>query len=66
MGDTVFHNPLSGETLVHRDRADGMRDLKIVQTGVSGDRGGHAVLGQDGTPAYIRDTNGQVIANDRQ
>ena len=41
---TVFHNPFSGETLIQQERDNGFRDLKIVQTGVPGDRGGHSVL----------------------
>jgi hypothetical protein len=63
-GQTTFHNPISGETLIHRERADGVRDLKVVQTGLSGDRGSHAVLGQNGTPLYIREGN-RTIADDR-
>jgi len=59
----VFHNPSSGETLVHRNRADGMRDLKFGETGTC--LPGHAVLNQNGTPAFIRDTDGRVIADDR-
>ena len=58
----VFHNPYSGETFVHRDRADGMRDLKFGETGSS--LPGHAVLDQNGIPSFIRDTDGRVIAND--
>lgn len=65
MGDKiVFHNPLSGETLVHRDRKDGMRDLKYGETGSS--LPGHSVLNQNGNPAYIRDTDGRVIADDKK
>ncbi len=59
---TVFHNPLSGETLVTFERADGTRDLKFGDTGSS--LPGHAVLRENGTPAYIRDTDGRVIADD--
>jgi len=61
-----FSNPLSGETLIPGIRPDGTRDLKIVQTGVSGDLGGHSVLNPDGTPRFIRDTDGRIIANDRK
>jgi len=60
---TVFRNSLSGETLVHRDRNDGMRDLKFGETGTS--LPGHVVLRQDGTPAFIRDVDGRVIADDK-
>lgn len=64
MGEkTVFHNPLSGETLVHRDRKDGMRGLKYGETGTS--LRGHVVLNQNGNPVYIRDKDGRVIANDK-
>jgi hypothetical protein len=59
----VFHNFLSGETLVHRDRADGKRDLKFGETGTNLE--GHAVLDQSGMPSFIRDTDGRIIANDR-
>lgn len=63
---TTFHNPFSGETLIHQERDDGLRDLKIVRTGVSGDRGGHSVLYPSGIPSYIRDTDGRVIADDKR
>ena len=36
MSEKSFDNPLSGETLVHRNREDGMRDLKIVQLWMGG------------------------------
>ena len=61
-GDLPFHNFLSGETLIHRERADGKHDLKIVQTGVPEDRGGHIVFDPAGNPVYVRDTDGRVIA----
>lgn len=64
MGEkVVFHNPISGETLVHRDKADGKRDLKYGETGSW--LPGHTVLNQNGIPSYIRDTDGRVIANDK-
>jgi len=60
---TVFHNPLSGETFVHRDRADGMRDLKFGETRTHLE--GHTVLDQSGIPSFIRDIDGRIIADDR-
>ncbi|MDO8557055.1 MAG: hypothetical protein Q7R98_01150 [Candidatus Jorgensenbacteria bacterium] len=63
-GTTVFSNLMSGETLIHRDRVDGMHDLKIVKTGVSGDRGGHSVFDRSGNPVFIRDTDGSITADD--
>lgn len=65
MDNVVFTNVESGETLIHRDRDDGKHDLKIVQTGVSGDRDGHAVFDPAGRPVYVRETDGRVIADDR-
>ncbi len=62
-GDVTFNNPISGETLIHRERKDGKRDLKTVETGLPGDRGGHSVLDENGVPVYIRDTNGNVIVD---
>lgn len=59
---TVFHNPNSDEIFVHRDRADGKRDLKFGDTGTNLE--GHAVLGQNGNPSFIRDTDGRIIADD--
>ena len=58
----VFHNPISGETFVHRLRADGKRDLKYGKTGSS--LPGHAVLFESGNVSYLRDVNGHVIADD--
>ena len=60
---TVFHNPVSGETFVRWERADGTRDLKFGETGSL--LPGHAVLRENGIPAYIRDTDGRVIADDK-
>lgn len=61
---TVFHNPSSGETFVHRDRDDGMRDLKFGETGTQ--LSGHVVLNQDGGMVYLRETDNHVVADDRR
>ncbi len=62
-GDVVFHNSRSGETLIHRNRSDGKTDLKIVRTGLPGDRGGHAVFDSSRNPVFIRDVDGRIIGN---
>lgn len=59
---TVFHNPLSGETFVHREREDGTRDLNFGPTG--SELEGHAVLGKDGNLRYLRESDGRVVADD--
>ena len=58
-----FHNADTGETLVHWVRPDGVRDLKFGETNTR--LVGHAVLDPNGTPRYLRDTDGRVIADDR-
>ena len=66
MGET-FYNPISGETLKHTERADGTRNL-FVWKGDTTSRNvdhQHNVLSEGGTPAYIRDFNRRVIADDR-
>ena len=58
----VFHNPISGETLVHRDQPDGTHDLFY---GIEGDDGGnhnHAAFDLNGNVEYLRE-NGIVKAN---
>jgi len=62
MSKTVFHNPLSGETLIHRERPDGTRDLFHGPTGSSAH--GHAVLDPMGNPRYEREISGRVIVDD--
>ncbi len=57
-----FYNPLSNETLIHRDRVDGKRDLFVTTPGTQDHS--HAVLNPNGTPSYIRDFNGRVICDD--
>jgi len=59
----VFRNEDSGETLVRQERADGKHDL-FVETGRG--RHGHSVLDSNGNPSFIRDTDGRIIADDRQ
>lgn len=61
--DKVFHNPISGETLVHKTRADGTRDLLFGPSGAH--QHGHAVISPNGNPRYIREVDGYVIADDR-
>jgi hypothetical protein len=63
LNKTVFHNPDTGETFVHRDRDDGKRDLKFGETGSS--LLGHAVFGKDNTLDFLRETDGRVVADDR-
>jgi hypothetical protein len=58
-----FNNPISGETLIHRDRPDGKKDLFWGPTGKS--EHGHAVIKPNGNPSFIRDTDGRVIADDK-
>ena len=60
---TVFHNPETNETFVHREREDGTRDLHFGQTG--SELEGHAVIDPNGNPRYLRETDGHVIADDR-
>ena len=60
--NTVFHNPDSGETFVHRERDDGKHDLKFGQTGSS--LPGHAVFQEGGSLSYLRETDGHVVADD--
>jgi hypothetical protein len=52
---------LSGETLVHRERLDGTRDLFFGQTGSQ--EHGHAVLTPEGTPWFLRKPDGHVVAD---
>ena len=67
MGNETFYNPISGETLKHRERADGTRDL-FVWKGDTTDRSAdhqHNVLNPDGTVRYVREFNRRVITDDR-
>lgn len=60
-----FVNPTSGETLIHREREDGKRDLFIIPPDGNQNDHGHAVIYPDGHPAYIREFNGRVICDDK-
>jgi len=65
---TKFFNPESNETLKHRTRADGTRDLFVWKgdtTRPSKDHQ-HNVISSDGSISYVRDFNGRVIADDRK
>jgi len=56
-----FTNPNSGETLIHKERADGKKDLFIIQPGT--ERKGHLVL-NNGNVNYLRKPGGHVVADD--
>ena len=57
-----FHNPQSGETLIHNEPPDGTRELKTVRTGVPDDKGGHAVIQPNGNPVYVRPAGGNTVS----
>lgn len=64
----TFYNPISGETLKHRERSDGTRDL-FIWNGNTTDRSDdhqHNVIDSNGNPRFIRDFNRRVIADDRR
>ncbi len=63
----VFYNPQTGETLKHVTRRDGTRDLFVWKGNTTSRQVDHQhnVLKPNGSPAYIRDFNRRVIADDR-
>jgi hypothetical protein len=64
---TTFYNPISGETLKHTKRPDGTRNLFVWQGDTTSRDVDHQhnVISKNGVPAYIRDFNRRVIADDR-
>lgn len=65
-GMTKFTNPISGETLIHRDLPNGKRDLIIEKPGATGLNHFHAVLEKNGKVSYLRDYYRRLIADDKK
>ena len=63
----TFYNPISNETLRHRERSDGTRDLFIWQ-GNTTERSvdhQHNIIGSMGDVQKIRDFGGRHVCDDR-
>jgi len=63
MKPVKFTNPITGETLIHRER-EGRRELLFDIYGRDGGRHSHAVWNNDRL-SYLRDVNSASSVNDR-